>query len=184
MSTTIYHRLDAALRWAAELHAGQFRDGDHALPYITHPFEVVVNLRNVGGVTDEDMLCAAALHDAIEECDVTAEEISERCGPGVARLVVELTREEPDANTMATMDKDALYELRNGLLLRGIREMSKQAMAIKLSDRLANLTDARRTRSGKKLERYVVQSFAILEIIPESVNPALWKAVRRVAKGE
>jgi (p)ppGpp synthase/HD superfamily hydrolase len=172
-----FMRLSGAIRWAAELHDGQFRDGDDALPYITHPIEVLTYLRNIGGVVDEDMLCAAALHDAIEECDVDASAIADRLGARVAKLVVGLTREEPSEEVARSLSPEDLWKLRSQLLLDEIAGMAPEVQTIKLADRLANVRDAKRTKKGWKKDRYLDQTRQILKIIPQGVNKGLWKAV-------
>ncbi|MEQ1934336.1 MAG: HD domain-containing protein, partial [Fimbriimonadaceae bacterium] len=92
-------KLAKAIKFARKAHKGQWRDGEPALPYITHPVEVVNRLAYIGEVQDEDLLCAAALHDVVEETDVTVAQIEARFGPEVARIVSEVTREEPDEET-------------------------------------------------------------------------------------
>lgn len=171
-------KVDEAIRWAADLHSGQVRDGESALPYITHPIEVLIRLRWVGEVTEQDMLCAAVLHDTIEECGINPEEIEQRFGRRVRQLVEELTRQEPTEIEIANRDADEIYDLRSKMLLDGIAQMCPDAMAIKLSDRLSNLEEAVRVRAFKKLRRYVRQTDAILKTIPRSANEKLWRAVR------
>ena len=178
-----YPMLHQAILWATECHHGQDRDGDSPLPYITHALEVLSALRVLGGVTDEAMLCAAVLHDVVEECNVTEEELRERTNKQVCKLVLELTREEPTNEIAADLDADTLYALRSDLLLKGIRSMGKSAQHIKLADRYCNLRDSERTRKGKKRERYRIQSQQILEIIPRKVGPELWDAIEALLKG-
>ncbi|CAN5478276.1 hypothetical protein BH11ARM2_BH11ARM2_39410 [soil metagenome] len=173
-----YPKLDAALRFMTEAHGGSEREGDDPLPYAVHPFEVVKNLREVGGVTDEEMLCAAALHDTLEDTDTQPEEIEKRFGTRVRELVEAVTREEPDAATREKLDKDALWALRSEMLLKEIGAMPPEGQTLKLADRLSNIRDAKRTKKGKKRERYVAQTVRILEIIPRKVNTALWEAVK------
>lgn len=170
--------LDAAIEFAAKAHRGQIRDGEDPLPYITHPVEVVVNLRYLGAVTDPDILCAAALHDVVEETAVPLSEIEERFGERVRALVEELTRREPTPDEIQGMTKDSIWELRSGLLLGEIAKMSPDAQAIKLADRYSNLSEARRTKLGKKLVRYNDQTTKILKIVPKKVNPGLWSAIK------
>lgn len=170
--------LHRALKFALNAHKGQDRDGPSPLPYITHPFEVVNVLRYIGGVTDERVLVSTALHDVLEETDVTAEEIEEKFGDDVLRLVKEVTRREPSADEIVNLDEDQIWVLRTRIFLDEIRQMSEQAWQIKLADRYSNLGNAFYTRSPKKLERYVWQSILILEIIPRTANPQLWDGVQ------
>jgi (p)ppGpp synthase/HD superfamily hydrolase len=172
-----YGLLSKALRFAAEKHEGDYRDGENALPYATHPFEVCILLRYVGNVTDEDQLCAAALHDVLEETSVTPSELEAEFGAGVTELVQELTRFEPNSDQTAGMSKGEIWLLRANMLLAEIKLMSPRAQVVKLADRLANLREAKLTKTGEKLRRYERQSKRILEIIPKSINPDLWKAI-------
>lgn len=172
--------VEAAIEFAVKAHKGQYRDGDEPLPYITHPLDVLANLRYTGEVTDSDMLCTAVLHDVVEESGVTFEEIEEKFGRRVRELVRELTREEPGPAQTAGMTRDEIWELRSNMLLEEIGKMSPTAQAIKLADRLSNLYEATRSKSGKKLERYNKQTAKILKIIPRKANPGLWEAVKRL----
>lgn len=172
-----YPELHRAIKWAAKLHRGQDRDGDHPLPYLTHVLEVVSNLRFTGGVTDEEMLCAAALHDVIEQSEVEASEIEERFGRRVRDLVLEMTRTEPKPEQVAGMADEEKWQLRSELLLGDIERMSREAQQIKLADRLSNVQGALRTKIEGKLQRHLLQTKRILEIIPREVNPGLWDSI-------
>lgn len=174
-----YPRLDRALRLAARLHSGQEREGNSPLPYVTHPVEVLVYLRYLGSETDEDLLCAAALHDVIEESQANLKEIARETSERTAALVEELTRVEPTAEQRKGLDKDAVWALRSGMLLDEIRRMSPEAQRVKLADRLANLREGKRTKSGPKWDRYAGQTEEILRIVPRERNPGLWDAIRQ-----
>ncbi|RYG24684.1 bifunctional (p)ppGpp synthetase/guanosine-3',5'-bis(diphosphate) 3'-pyrophosphohydrolase [bacterium] len=173
-----YPRLDKAIVLAAQLHKGQEREGDAPLPYITHPMEVLMALRYEGGETDEDLLCAAALHDTIEESQADLGEIRSVVGERAANLVEELTRREPSKEETKGMSKDEIWKLRANMLLDEIREMSPEAQRVKLADRLANVREAKRTKAGPKWERYAWQTEEILKIVPRERSPGLWDAIR------
>src|SRR5688500_10578224 len=98
--------VEAAIEFAVKAHRGQYRDGDEPLPYITHPLDVLANLRYTGEITDKDMLCTAVLHDVVEESGVGFGEIEEQFGERVRELVQELTRVEPGPAETAGMDRD------------------------------------------------------------------------------
>lgn len=172
--------LQDALLFAAERHKGQWRDGKTPLPYLTHVVEVVINLREFGGVEDPEMLIAAALHDTLEDTPTTAQEIESIFGARVAELVKGMTRKEPSAEQIQGLGKAELAELRDAMLLDEIRLMSPDVWQIKLADRLSNLSAALRNKSGKSLKRYLKHSRAILGIIPKSVNPGLWNEIDRL----
>ena len=72
-----------ALAMAADAHAGQTRkSGD---PYITHPIQVAQIVRSWG--MDIESVCAALLHDVVEDCDVSVDDIRGLFGRDVAELV-------------------------------------------------------------------------------------------------
>lgn len=140
-------------------------------------------LRYVGGVENEDVLCAGLLHDAVEECGVPLEKIEAKFGPACAGLVREMTRTEPDEERLLGLTEPQVWELRSELLLNDIRGMTPAAMAIKLADRASNLESALVTRSGEKRARYIRQSYMILEAIPRAVSPGLWDSIERMLAG-
>lgn len=175
--------IQEAVRWAVELHYGQDRDGDDPMPYIFHPISVANRLRSACKVTDQDQLAAAILHDVVEETEATIEDVRIRFGPGVARLVEELTRREPSAEEAAGLSKKKMWELRTKLLLEDISRMSPEAQRIKLCDRIDNLLEARETRTKAKYERYLAQTRLVLKVIPRRVQPALWDQIQAIVEG-
>lgn len=74
--------------FAKEAHKDQKRKYTF-VPYITHPLEVMEIVRSVPHT--EDMLCAALLHDCIEDCEVSFLDVEEEFGTNVALLVGWLT---------------------------------------------------------------------------------------------
>lgn len=77
-----------AFAFAQEAHKGQLRlTGD---PFITHPFETAMIVADLH--LDEVSLAAALLHDVPEDCGVSFDEIQERFGPDISRLVEGMTR--------------------------------------------------------------------------------------------
>ena len=173
-------RLHKAILMAAAAHDGQDRGGRDSLPYITHPMDVLSKLYEIGGVRDEDILCAAALHDVIEHAGGTEQVIAEAFGPRVLQLVLMMTREEPSAAEIAGLGKAEVRDLRSKRLLDEIEhKMDIDCWQIKLADRLSNFENALTTREGEKLKRYFDQTDRILEIIPRSANPGLWDALHQ-----
>ena len=183
MAEVCFPRLHKAVRWACKLHKNQDRDGKSAVPYIAHVLEVVSNLRYVGGIEDEEMLCAAALHDSIEQSGVSLKKIEDKFGIQVAKLVEEMTRREPTEAEIAGMSEYEVWQLRSNMLLDEIRGMSLECKKIKLADRLSNVQFALHTKIAGKLERHLGQTEEILKIIPRSVNHGLWDAIRSASDG-
>lgn len=167
-----------ALKRAVKAHKKQDRDGDAPLPYATHPVDVLNLLRYDAGITDEEILAAALLHDVLEETDITAELIRREFGERVGRIVQELTRDEPDR---AGLSPEEVAQLRTQALLEEIDRMSDESKVIKLADRASNLRSALLTRTGERLESYIRQSHVILQHIDRSVCPILWDRVSDLA---
>lgn len=167
-----------ALERCVKAHKGQFRDGEAAVPYACHPVEVMLTLRHFAGVKDEVVLTAALLHDTVEDTDLSLDDVRKEFGDAVAELVGEVTRDEPDQPE--GMSKDEFWRMRTGLLLEEIAEMSHEARLIKLSDRLSNIKESEKTRSGDKLERYRRQTVWILQAIDRETHPGLWDSIAQV----
>ena len=60
-----YAMIDDAIEFATKAHEGQFRKGTRR-PYIVHPIEVADIVSAM--TNDEEVICAAVLHDTIEDC--------------------------------------------------------------------------------------------------------------------
>ena len=77
--------INEAIEFAAKAHEGQLRKGTKK-PYIVHPIEVS---EIVSAMTDdEEVICAAVLHDTIEDCrGITKDVLKLRFGDRVAELV-------------------------------------------------------------------------------------------------
>ncbi|MGH8733189.1 MAG: HD domain-containing protein, partial [Burkholderiales bacterium] len=83
-----------ALAFAAHKHRDQRRKDAAASPYINHPIALADVLVNEGGVTDVEVLCAALLHDTVEDTATTLEELEETFNPRIARIVAEVTDDQ------------------------------------------------------------------------------------------
>lgn len=80
--------LEKALEFATIKHKGQIRKYDNE-PYITHPI-AVMNILKVFGF-HETILCAALLHDVVEDTPTPIQEIENNFGIQVSRMVQDLT---------------------------------------------------------------------------------------------
>lgn len=119
-----------AYRFADEAHLGQLRkNGD---PYITHPIAVAAQCAE--WKLDAQALMAALMHDAIEDCGVTKEDLVERFGAPVADLVDGLTKLEK--LEFDTREQNQAESFRKMLLA-----MAKdvRVILIKLADRTHNM---------------------------------------------
>lgn len=77
-----------AYNYASSAHFGQKRRSGE--DYIIHPLNVAYILSNIHG--DASIICAALLHDTIEDCDVTKEELEEKFNKEIANLVDGITK--------------------------------------------------------------------------------------------
>ena len=119
-----------AAEFAAEKHRHQRRKDAHASPYINHPIQLAKLLANEGGVTDANVLCAALLHDTIEDTETTAEELRALFGDAITGIVLEVTD-----------DKALSKEDRKRLQIEHAPHVSHQAKLVKLADKICNLRD-------------------------------------------
>ena len=135
-------KIESAFEYARGVHDGQFRNSGE--PYIVHPIAVAEIVAGLG--LDTDSICAAFLHDTIEDCPDKASfaEIKKRFGDSVAMLVDGLTK----MNDINIVDKEEAHmeNIRKMLLA-----MSKdiRVIFIKLCDRLHNM----RTLDAKPEEK-------------------------------
>src|SRR3989440_5822275 len=119
-----------ALAFAAHKPRDQRRKDAEASPYINHPIALANVLVNEGGVTDIEVLCAALLHDTVEDTATTHEELVDAFGSRIARIVAEVTDDQrlPKAE-------------RKRLQIEHAPTISKEAKLVKLADKLCNLRD-------------------------------------------
>lgn len=119
-----------AAAFAARKHRHQRRKDAEASPYINHPLELARVLAEVGGVTDAATLCAALLHDTIEDTGTTLEELTREFGLQVAAIVAEVT----DDKTLPKAERKRRQ-------VEHAATISDQAKRVKLADKICNLTD-------------------------------------------
>lgn len=145
-------KVDEAYRFAAEFHKNQRRRSGEA--YINHPVEVALILAHDLRM-DEDVICAALLHDTVEDTPATLGDLKELFGETVAELVdgvTKLTSIEVDS-----MDAKQALNLRKMFLAmsRDIR-----VVIIKLADRLHNM----RTLAALPPDRRVFKAHETMDV--------------------
>ncbi len=131
-------KIQRSFEYAAKLHEGQFRkSGD---PYISHPIAVAEIVASLG--FDTDSICAAFLHDTVEDCPdkTNLGLIRSYFGEEVAMLVDGLTKME---NINIEDKEEAHMENIRKMLLAMSKDI--RVIFIKLCDRLHNM----RTLSAK-----------------------------------
>lgn len=119
-----------AVAFAADKHRNQRRKDKDASPYINHPIALANVLANEGGVTDVAVLCAALLHDTIEDTDTTTEELDAIFGRRITSIVMEVSDNK-------TLDK----LVRKQLQIEHAPHSSQDAKLVKLADKICNLRD-------------------------------------------
>ncbi len=120
----------SAYNFAARMHKGQKRKSGEA--YIYHPLRVARSLASWGA--GRDLVCAALLHDVVEDCDgVSLEDIVIGYGKNVARLVDSLTNLDNELHNMKKEHIDRLSDVKFQ------EKISAEAIYIKAADRLDNL---------------------------------------------
>ena len=80
-----------AISFAARAHNHQYRK-DKKTPYVAHPFRVAMVVRDVFDCNDEVAICAALLHDTIEDTRIDYDSIEKRFGREIADCVAVLTK--------------------------------------------------------------------------------------------
>ena len=131
--------VDRAIVFATCAHAGTGRRGKN-IPYIVHPLEA---LAIVATMTDDpDLLAAAVLHDTVEDCGVTYEDLARKFNRRVADLVKSETCARTDAEGRELSWKER-KERDMVALSRSTREEKIVAMGDKLSNMRAIARDVR-----------------------------------------
>ena len=144
--------VERAYQFAADYHRNQKRRSGE--PYINHPVEVALILSNDLHM-DADCICAALLHDTVEDTDASLDELINRFGTDIAELVdgvTKLTNIE-----VSSMDERQAWNLRKMFLA-----MSKdiRVVIIKLADRLHNM----RTLAALKPERRLFKARETMDV--------------------
>lgn len=123
-----------AASYAAYKHRNQRRKDADASPYINHPLALACVLATEGGITDATTICAALLHDTIEDTDTTADDLRQAFGAEVAAVVEQVTD-----------DKALPKAERKRLQVEHAASISDRAKRVKLADKICNLRDVAQT---------------------------------------
>lgn len=119
-----------AIAFAAEKHRNQRRKDADASPYINHPIALANVLANEGGVDDLVALCAAVLHDTVEDTETTEEELTATFGTAIASIVMQVTD-----------DKSLEKSVRKQKQIEHAPHIATEAKLVKLADKICNLRD-------------------------------------------
>ena len=123
--------LDRAIVFAVRAHAGTERRGK-GFPYIVHPMEAVEIVATM--TRDQELLAAAALHDTVEDTDVTIEQIRTEFGERVASFVA-AESDEPHQRP----DSGENWRARKQAAIDRLAHASRDAKIVALGDKLSNM---------------------------------------------
>ncbi len=119
-----------ALQFAAHKHRDDRRKDVAASPYINHPIALANVLWQEAAVHEPDVICAALLHDTVEDTQTTEAELVERFGGKIAGIVMEVTDDK-------TLEKPE----RKRMQVEHAPHLSREAKLVKLADKISNLRD-------------------------------------------
>lgn len=156
-----------ASTWAAKLHEGQIRSNGE--PYVNHPFRVASTLSICyeahGCTKDENVIIASLLHDTIEDTGATYEMIKEMFGSDVADLVQAVTSDEEELKRLG----------KTKYLIQKMTNMSQRELAIKLADRLDNVSDLSTAKTKEWADKYRQQTLEIIQAVAEHLPSLIHK---------
>lgn len=123
--------LDKAIIFAVNAHHNTERRGK-GFPYIVHPMEAVEIVATI--TPDQELLAAAALHDTIEDTDVTVEDIRREFGNRIAELV----HAESDQFTEGVSEEDSWHDRKRAAINR-LAAAPHDAKIVAMGDKLSNM---------------------------------------------
>ena len=143
--------LKRAFLFARKAHKGQCRKSGE--PFVAHPVEVAIILADLR--MDVETLCAALLHDTVEDTDTTLDELAEMFNPAVAQLVDGVTK-------ITRIEVKELSDEQAATIRKMFVAMNKdiRVIVIKLADRLHNM----RTLSALREDRRIFKARETMEI--------------------
>lgn len=123
--------LDRAIVFAVRAHAGTERRGK-GFPYIVHPLEAVEIVATM--TPDQELLAAAALHDTVEDTDVTVEQIRVEFGDRIASLVA--AESDIEVNDIS---REESWHIRKQSAIDRLAAASRDTKMVALGDKLSNM---------------------------------------------
>lgn len=162
--------IEKAIQFATNAHAGQVRKGT-TRPFILHPMEVGEIVKSM--TSDEEIVCAAILHDTIEDCDgITKEQIAEEFTERVAEMVAQESE-----------DKTKTWMERKSHTIEHLKWAPIEVQMIALADKLSNMRDINRDypECGEKLwERFRMKDKNVIGWYYKSVRDSLEKTMKQM----
>ena len=127
--------LDHAIVFAVQAHHNTERRGK-GFPYIVHPMEAVEIVSTI--TADQELLAAAALHDTIEDTDVTVEQIREVFGERVAELV-HAESDQVNGELFNGENEEETWHARKQAAIDRLTAASHDAKIVAMGDKLSNM---------------------------------------------
>ena len=165
--------LTRALALAETIHEGQFRkpsklDPELREPYIVHPMRVALILFEELGLKDTEAICAAILHDVVEDSNgrVTTSDLERKFGRVIALMVSVLTKPPADKK-ISREDQLKTYHER-------IAQAAIPTRLVKLSDRLDNMRECINCNDIKFQQRYLIETRAEYLPIAEETDAYIY----------
>jgi (p)ppGpp synthase/HD superfamily hydrolase len=158
--------LSDAVAFAVRFHGDQQRPT--GAPYVEHLLEALEVLVRGAGVSDPDVLCAAVLHDVVEDTPCTIAGVRAAFGDRVADMVGWVTKPE----AVEGEDKNAVKEA----YLRRLAHAPDDAILVKLADRASNVQTLRNLRPQKQRDYYAQTVTYIMPLAASRGWWALWYA--------
>ena len=146
-----------AYNFAAEHHRGQKRMSGE--DYIIHPLNVAYILADLN--MDDATICAALLHDIVEDTDVTNEDVIKTFGEEIAEMVAGVTK--LSKIQYVSLEEEQVENYRKMFLAMG---KDIRVILIKLADRLHNM----RTLSNLKRDRQIANAKETMELYAPLAN--------------
>jgi guanosine-3',5'-bis(diphosphate) 3'-pyrophosphohydrolase len=133
-----------AVEFATAYHGDQQRPT--GAPYLEHLLEALEVLVRGARVTDPDVLCAAVLHDVVEDTPCTLDDVRAAFSGRVADMVGWVTKPEPEDGADREAAKVAY--------LKSLRRAPDDAVLVKLADRASNVQTLRNLGLDRQREYY------------------------------
>jgi guanosine-3',5'-bis(diphosphate) 3'-pyrophosphohydrolase len=154
-----------AVEFAIRYHGDQRRPT--GAPYLEHLLEAVEVLVRGAGVTDPDVLCAAVLHDVVEDTPCTVADVRREFGDRVADMVDWVTKP-------AGVDGDP--KAAKEAYLAGLRDAPEDAIVVKLADRASNVQTLRNLSLSRQRDYYAQTVTYIMPLAARRDWFATWYA--------
>lgn len=123
-------KIFSALAFSKRAHEKQFRD--EGAPYVIHPIRTAYSLLDLN-ICSVDILCAALLHDVVEDTGIPIQEIKRRFGKRTSVLVENVTRARPLHETESEKKKAKIQKFKAYLIA------DYETRLIKCADMLDNI---------------------------------------------